>query len=46
MKVIIRYLSRMFEKEASGKTQKETTRKYARDVINKYEKTLKRLSYE
>ncbi len=46
MKVIIRYISKMFEKEAPGKTQKETTRKYARDVINKYEKTLKRLSHE
>lgn len=46
MKVIIRYISRMFEKDTSARTRKEATRKYARDVINKYEKTLKRLSYE
>ncbi len=46
MKVIIRYFSRMFEKDASDKSQKEITRKYAREVIHKYEKTLKRLSHE
>ena len=48
MRIIYRFINKIWGKDTATpeKNKKETTKKYAREVIDQYEKTLRRLSRE
>ena len=46
MKYVVKILDKVWKKEKTETKREAKTKKFAREVIGKYEKTLRRLSYE
>ena len=46
MKFVVRFLDKMWKREKAETKREEKTKKFAKEVTRKYEKTLRRLSYE
>ncbi len=46
MKFVVRFLDKMWKREKTESKREAKTKKFAKEVTQKYEKTLRRLSYE
>ena len=46
MKFVVRFLDKMWKKEKPHAKKEAKTKQFAKEVTQKYEKTLRRLSYE